>query len=177
MLNQPAGMTVICKLDAMNDGKNNSMKLEKEMSRHCRIATHRGVTFRHIAHGFVVLLMMSIFPRASFAADNVFPPLKETRLYRETATDCQRLDLSTWSHPTQTVLERRKWLTLDWVELCNKRKYPIFGVHFSYDPPRANAGLFSAALPGYAEGQWASSVFVCRVERRCHYQYCVGFKK
>jgi len=89
-------------------------------------------------------------------------PLKETQLYTEIATDCQRVDLQSWSHPTKSVLVKREGVILDWVELCNQNKYPIFGVHFKYDPQGMTENYF---IPLYldilkANGNWPLSFVI-----------------
>lgn len=90
------------------------------------------------------------------------PLLKETQLYTKIATDCQPVDLQSWSHPTKSVLLKREGVTLVWVELCNQNKYPIFGVHFKYDPQGMTKNYF---IPLYlntlkANGNWPLSFVI-----------------
>ena len=73
-------------------------------------------------------------PTRSSAA---LPDLPDTRLYRELAHNCHPVDLTRWNHPTKRVLEKYH-VKLDALELCNSDTYPIFHVHFRYDP-RTNA--------------------------------------
>lgn len=89
-------------------------------------------------------------------------PLKETQLYTEMATDCQRVDLQSWSHPTKSVLVKREGVTLDWVELCNQNKYPIFGVHFKYDPQGMTKNYFILLYRDIlkANGNWPLSFVI-----------------
>ena len=72
------------------------------------------------------------FPAVAGSAKRV--PLNETKLYTEMTTDCERIDLPSWSLPTKSVLVEREGVTLDSVELCNNKKYPIYSVRFKYDP-------------------------------------------
>jgi hypothetical protein len=116
------------------------------VSKYRSSGTKRWNMFGHFLPRLFLFSMVVVLPYSIFGAD--LAPLKETKLYRETATDCQRLDLSSWSHPTRTVLEKNKGVTLDWVELCNNRKYPIYGVHFTYDPQGQTRDYF---IPLYFE--------------------------
>src|SRR4029077_10475685 len=51
----------------------------------------------------------------------------------DTAHGCRTLDLQSWSHPTQQVLERAK-VEIQKVEFCNRDIYPIYTVRFDASP-------------------------------------------
>jgi hypothetical protein len=70
------------------------------------------------------------------------PRLKDTHLYRATATGCEPVEISRWTHPAKAVLERRGSANLEWAELCNSRTYPIFGVRFKFDPRGRTSDYF-----------------------------------
>lgn len=59
--------------------------------------------------------------------------LANTDLYTKVAYGCQTIPLSEWHHPDRKVLESKR-ATIDRVELCNDRKFPIFTVQLKYDP-------------------------------------------
>lgn len=95
--------------------------------------------------GAGVSLSLLILPDPACA--DATPPLDETRLYTQTAHDCRTVDLTTWTHPTKQVLERRR-VVLEKLQLCNGSRYPIFTVHFKYDPRGLTTDYFH---PLYAE--------------------------
>ncbi|MFG6463318.1 hypothetical protein ACG04Q_17225 [Roseateles sp. DXS20W] len=63
------------------------------------------------------------------------PALPNTQLYKVTARNCMPVDLKTWKHGTLDVLSRSDVTeSVKWVELCNDKKYPVFGVAAKLDP-------------------------------------------
>lgn len=64
---------------------------------------------------------------------NVNHGLYKTKLYKKSTNNCKRVNLKFWSHPTKNILKKNN-VTLKWLELCNDKKYPIFGVNFKNDP-------------------------------------------
>lgn len=85
--------------------------------------------------------------------------LAQSRLYTKLATACEALDLKTWTHATRKVLEANR-ATIEKVELCNARKYPVFTARFPYDINGQTDNYFH---PLYlklleANGGWAYSI-------------------
>lgn len=87
------------------------------------------------------------------------PELASTELYTRDAKDCHDVDLSTWRHPTRTVLEKSD-IKVDKVQLCNGGHYPIFHVQLPYDPQGQTNSFF---VPLYhrmkaANGKWPYAI-------------------
>ena len=79
-------------------------------------------------------------------------------LYSKIANGCRSIALDHWRHPTAQVL-RKADVTSSKVELCNEGKYPIFTVHFRYDPRASTSSYFSPlyARMVAANGFWPFS--------------------
>lgn len=88
-------------------------------------------------------------------------PLEATALYREKATGCRTLDLTTWSHPTRKVMETSR-VEIRKVELCNGDVYPIFTVGLPGEPlVRINDAYYNKLHAGMAQANgWHSYAFV-----------------
>ena len=86
------------------------------------------------------------------------PTLEQTELYSKIANRCRSIALDHWRHPTMQVLKKAD-VTLSKVELCNEGKYPIFTVHFRYDPRASTSSYFSPlyARMVAANGFWPFS--------------------
>jgi len=117
---------------------------------------------RSMAIHFIIFTVGIALSFSAVGGSQKRPPLKETQLYTEMTTDCQRVNLKSWTHPTKSVVLKREGVTLDWVELCNQNKYPIFGVHFKYDPQGVTKNYF---IPLYldtlkANGNWPLSFVI-----------------
>jgi hypothetical protein len=86
------------------------------------------------------------------------PPLKDTNLFSTIAKGCRTLDLTTWRHPTRTLL-LEQGAEIEQVQLCNDDKYPIFFVRFPYDPQGATADYFHPLFEKMrgANGGWPFS--------------------
>lgn len=56
--------------------------------------------------------------------------------------DCIDVDLKSWQHKTRRVLEGRKEVHIEWVKMCRKRTYPVYGVRFDYDPQGQTRDFF-----------------------------------
>ncbi|WP_223472329.1 MULTISPECIES: hypothetical protein [unclassified Pseudomonas] len=96
-------------------------------------------------------LMLLLFPCLASA----LPALENTELYSGTASDCRDVDLSTWQHPTRTVLEKND-IKLERVQLCNGGHYPIFQVQLPYDPRGQTKNYFLELYEQMrrANGKW-----------------------
>lgn len=97
------------------------------------------------------LLMLFLISASCLAAD--LPPLKATKLFTQDAKNCVEVDLKTWTHPVLRVFAKKR-ITLERLQLCNDKKYPIFYVHLPYDPQGQTQSYFG---PLYAEMQKANS--------------------
>ncbi|MGU9812650.1 hypothetical protein [Pseudomonas sp. LF052] len=96
-------------------------------------------------------LLLLLLPSLAHA----LPALKDTMLYTTTAHDCVDVNLTTWQHPTRTLLEKNNF-QLERIQLCNGGHYPIFQVQAPYDPRGQTKDFF---LPLYehmrkANGKW-----------------------
>jgi hypothetical protein len=105
-----------------------------------------------------LVLALAGFSQAA-AQKNAFPgTLKKTQLYTNVTHDCTTVDLSHWSHPTRQVLAK-SGVDLLGLQLCNGGHYPIFTVHFKYDPNGDTSDYFDPlyAQMAYANGFWPYS--------------------
>ena len=86
------------------------------------------------------------------------PTLEETELYSKITNGCRSIVLDHWRHPTVQVLNKAD-VGLSKVELCNLDKYPIFTVHFKYDPRASTSSYFDPlyARMAAANGFWPFS--------------------
>jgi hypothetical protein len=89
------------------------------------------------------LVVFILMTRPAVAA----PTLEQTELYSKITNGCRSIALAHWRHPTAQVLKKAD-VTLSKVELCNGGKYPIFTVHFKYDPRATTSFYFN---PLYAK--------------------------
>lgn len=83
------------------------------------------------------------------------PYMPHTKLFPILSKGCERLDLSTWEHPTKDVMIQRG-VEIIAVQLCSDRTYPIFYVNFPYDPQGQTKDYFYplyAAMKS-ANGNW-----------------------
>ncbi len=91
--------------------------------------------------------------------NSVEHPLTTTRLYKKIATKCQRIDLKTWSHPTKDIIEQAD-VSLEWLELCNSKKYPIYGIRFTDNQNKMITGnyrkFYQELFKG--NGKWPLSI-------------------
>lgn len=101
---------------------------------------------------FLILFLVSF----QCFADPI-PTLSNTKLYTSIASGCSNVD-NTWSHPTEKVLIERG-VNIEQVQLCNQGKYPIFHVHFPYDPNGQTGDYFSPLFKEMkkANGKWPYS--------------------
>ena len=91
------------------------------------------------------VLLLAFITGVCFAEES--QPLSQTRLFKSIATGCVEVDLSSWNHPTKSLLIK-KGVKLEQVQLCNKKRYPVFYVEFPYDPQGQTKDYF---LPLYAD--------------------------
>jgi hypothetical protein len=111
-----------------------------------------------LLHPLWVLLLPSVVfmlvPCLAIAA----PMLEQTELYSKITNGCRSIALDHWRHPTEQILKKAD-VTLSKVELCNEDKYPIFTVHFKYDPRASRSSYFSSlyARMAAANGFWPFS--------------------
>lgn len=82
------------------------------------------------------LVPLTLLVAVAFAhASTGDPTLPNTQLFKVTARDCTLVDLKTWKHGTLDVLSRSEVTeSVRWVQLCNDKKYPVFGVAAKLDP-------------------------------------------
>jgi hypothetical protein len=76
--------------------------------------------------------------------------LDKTQLYTVQTHGCQAIALQGWAHPTRRVLTTAG-VGIAKVELCNGGKYPIFTVHFKYDPQGQTDDYFNPLYAKMAE--------------------------
>ncbi len=81
--------------------------------------------------------------------------LAQSDFYTKTAIGCHSLDLSTWQHPTKSVLIDSGTKILK-VQICNGGKYPVFTVSFPYDPRTETGDYFGPLYTNLAKanGFW-----------------------
>ena len=86
------------------------------------------------------------------------PTLERAHLYSKSTNGCRTIAFDHWRHPTAQVLKKAD-VTLKKVELCNDGKYPIFTVHFKYDPRGSTSSYFNPlyAQMAAANGFWPFS--------------------
>jgi hypothetical protein len=86
-------------------------------------------------------------------------PLTATRLYKKIATNCHRIDLKTWSHPTKKIIEKAD-VSLEWLELCNSKKYPIYGIRFTDNQKQMVTGNYRKFYKDIfiENGKWPLSI-------------------
>jgi hypothetical protein len=108
-------------------------------------------TVRQHALPFTIIVITAGSAGSAIAA----PTLEQTQLYSKSTSGCRTLALDHWRHPTAQVL-RKADVTLSKVELCNNGKYPIFTVHFKYDPRGLTSSYFDPlyARMAAANGHW-----------------------
>jgi hypothetical protein len=84
--------------------------------------------------------------------------IKQSSLYTVIARACSAIETTNWKHPTRTVLQK-DGVGIVKVELCNGGKYPVFTVHFKYDPQTATGDYFDRlyAQMAVANGFWSYS--------------------
>ena len=84
------------------------------------------------------------------------PELSATTLYSTTVHGCQAVDLTTWQHPTRTVLQAAK-VPLKKVQLCNDGRFPVFTVDLPYDVDGPNDRLLHKLYADLADanGFWS----------------------
>ncbi|OUC16384.1 MAG: hypothetical protein B0A82_01870 [Alkalinema sp. CACIAM 70d] len=83
------------------------------------------------------------------------PYMPHTKLFPILSKGCERLDLSTWEHPTKDVMIQRG-VEIIAVQLCSDRTYPIFYVNFPYDPQGQTKDYFYPLYVAMksANGNW-----------------------
>jgi hypothetical protein len=99
-----------------------------------------------------LLLVLSVSTAAEATS------LDQTQLYTTQTHACHNIQLQGWSHPTRRVLTNAG-VGIAKVELCNGGKYPIFTVHFKYDPQGQTDDYFDPlyAKMANANGFWPFS--------------------
>jgi hypothetical protein len=85
------------------------------------------------------------FGKSNAASPDRPPPLSPQMraVAGHVADDCEAIAPATWNHPTLVVIRKRKQAHLEWVMLCRKRSYPVYGINFDYDPQGRTKDFFS----------------------------------
>jgi hypothetical protein len=77
--------------------------------------------------------------------DAAAPPVEQVDypgLNDHLGQDCRTIDPATWKHPALEVVRQRPSTHLQWVKLCSKDAYPVFGVRFDFDPQGQTKDFF-----------------------------------
>lgn len=108
----------------------------------------------------VALSLAGLVTIAAAAPVSTVPKLADTHLYTATASDCHQVDLSTWKHPTLDLLRKSPVIeSVKWVQLCNGKAFPIFGVDARLDrnSTHTDADFLSLYVAlSKANGSWPS---------------------